>query len=315
MASADFKKLHGKVEVKRILRHCDKYKRKEDKHTNKDINTLLTDLNIQVGGSYEDVCSYYDDLMAELDARPNANKRKDRVTAFSIEVPLPLEYDNLPPDTQDAMRDRIFTCLEEFGGVMLGMYEHSDEKHKYRNKDGKLVDSRTHIHAVVAPVMDGKLNGRSFSSERRMKALNREIEKVCRDFGMQFMTGEGKKSKQTVEELKELSEKREKSIAELQDIEQQKKLAYKELQSIQNLKASASQEYKDFIHTAYSKEKAKYERKIESADNIGSDIAKRVNEPISTLPVRLRELKRGNEFDDMLEETEEKLTGFGTRVY
>lgn len=101
MASVDFLKIHLAVEMKKLLRHCDKDKRLEDNHRNKQIDKDRTHLN-QQQFSYEEACKRYDDRIAELDRKPNANKRKDRVTAFGLEIPVPLGFDRLTSQQKDA---------------------------------------------------------------------------------------------------------------------------------------------------------------------------------------------------------------------
>ena len=280
MAGVNFAKIHTKQHLARIIRHCDSEKRKKDSHTNKHIDKNLTDQNIQVGGSYEDVMNYFNATLDELDKMPHANKRKDRVLAFSLDMPYPPGFDELPDKSKDIIRDRVFSCFESFGGVVLGLYEHCDERHEYTDENGEKVMSRSHIHAVFLPIMDGKLNGREFSSRKRMISLNNEIHGIFEEYGMQFMTGKKKKSKQTVEELKELSDKREQIASELQ--------------RLQTMKMTARNEIRAIFHTEITPYREKLAKNIANAAN---DISNQLFDA-RNIPVRLKEVaQRGNEFD------------------
>ena len=68
--------------MKALLRHCDKNERLKVEHSNEDINKEMTWKNAQFCGSYEEVCNYFDDILRELDSKPKANTRYDRVVAM-----------------------------------------------------------------------------------------------------------------------------------------------------------------------------------------------------------------------------------------
>lgn len=88
MSSLNIKKLK-QTELKPLLRHCDKLLRPKAVHSNIHINPELTDQNEQLRRSYEETCKLFDETIAELDRRPKANHRVDRVVAYAIEGPLP----------------------------------------------------------------------------------------------------------------------------------------------------------------------------------------------------------------------------------
>lgn len=88
MSSLNIKKLK-QTDLKPLLRHCDKYLRPKAVHSNKHINPELTNQNEQLRRSYEETCKLFDDTIADLDRRPKANHRVDRVVAYAIEGPLP----------------------------------------------------------------------------------------------------------------------------------------------------------------------------------------------------------------------------------
>lgn len=210
MASVNFQKIHLAVEMRKLLRHCDKDKRLEDEHSNKHINKDMTYLN-QQQFSYEEACKRYDDRIGELDRKPKANRRKDRVTAFGLDVPVPLGFDRLTPQQKDAWYQMALDeCVIFAGGAdnLVGWYIHEDEKHDYKHyKTGEAKTSREHIHVYVIPEHDGSLNGKWFSSKKRMKEIDRRIhQRSAKEFGLKFMDGSKGKSNEEVEDLKRMSD-------------------------------------------------------------------------------------------------------------
>lgn len=216
VASVNYLKLHGRADVARIVRHCDIRERKKHEHSNIHINKEYSELNGQMKGRgwYEDSMRYYDQRIADLDATTNTNKRKDRVTAFSLEIPFPEknEYGNEIPtnDFVNIVGRRVSGLYGKDNVVNL--YIHKDEKHEYLDH-GEVKMSRDHIHCIVIPEIDGKLNGKAFSSKSNMKRLNKLIDADCKERGFIFLTG-AEPRKKSVEELKRASEK------ELRDIEE-----------------------------------------------------------------------------------------------
>lgn len=211
MASNDFMKLKTSGDVKAQFRHSEKESRKKQNHSNQDINKNMTDLNVSFEMlDYDDLCDKYDKRIEYLDSLPNQNKRKDRVTCFGVETPCPEE---LPEHLEDAWCKRVYEIERDMFGsdnVIDGIV-HRDEKHEYRHAEtGKECVSRTHLHTFVVPEVDGKLNGKAFSSKQRMIQLNNAIQKMSQtEFGVDFLTGEGKKSTKSVEQLKNQSLKKE----------------------------------------------------------------------------------------------------------
>lgn len=210
MASVDFMKLHSAVEVKRMLRHCDSDKRLEDNHSNKNINKDRTHLNRQQFG-YEEASRRYDDRIAELDRNPKANRKSNRVTAFGLEIPVPLGFDTLDSQQKTAWYQMALDeCVSFAGGAqnLIGWYTHEDEKHDYmHSKTGEQKTSREHLHVFVVPEMDGKLGAYKFSSASRMKKINKAIhQRSVKEFGLKFMDGSKGKSNEEVEDLKRMSD-------------------------------------------------------------------------------------------------------------
>lgn len=210
MASVGFEKLKTPQEVKAMFRHCDKEERKKaNSHSNTDINLQSTALNLQYNRDYKTTCKLYDDKIAYLDSLEGANKRKDRVTCFGLNVPVPQGLQaNQEVEWFGKVRDII---KAQYGADnVLQCYIHRDEKHTYKNAEtGQDCESRTHGHFYVVPEHNGKLNGKWFSNRANMNKLNNSIHDMTQsDYGLQFMDGSKRKSKKTVEQLKNESEYR-----------------------------------------------------------------------------------------------------------
>ena len=202
-------------ELKALLRHCDKNERLKVEHSNEDINKEMTWKNAQFCGSYEEVCNYFDDILRELDSKPKANTRYDRVVAYAIEGTLP-EPDE-EKDTQK-QRDAWIAGIEKVikreypEMVVLAKYIHYDEVHEYINpENGERVFSRPHVHMYVMPVIEGRLNGKKFFQHKTsLIQLHRQIDDLTRSiYGFSYGNGTKKKSFDTVEHLKYESKKAE----------------------------------------------------------------------------------------------------------
>lgn len=202
-------------ELKALLRHCDKNERLKVEHSNEDINKEMTWKNAQFCGSYEEVCNYFDDILRELDSKPKANTRYDRVVAYAIEGTLP-EPDE-EKDTQK-QRDAWIAGIEKVikreypEMVVLAKYIHYDEVHEYINpENGERVFSRPHVHMYVMPVIEGRLNGKKFFQHKTsLIQLHRQIDDLTRSiYGFSYGNGTKKKSFDSVENLKYESKKAE----------------------------------------------------------------------------------------------------------
>lgn len=202
-------------ELKALLRHCDKNERLKVEHSNEDINKEMTWKNAQFCGSYEEVCNYFDDILRELDSKPKANTRYDRVVAYAIEGTLP-EPDE-EKDTQK-QRDAWIAGIEKVikreypEMVVLAKYIHYDEVHEYINpENGERVFSRPHVHMYVMPVIEGRLNGKKFFQHKTsLIQLHRQIDDLTRSiYGISYGNGTKKKSFDSVENLKYESKKAE----------------------------------------------------------------------------------------------------------
>lgn len=212
MASCKFEggKYKTSSEVKAHFRHndIDPEKRKIAQKKNKDIDLTKCKDNFSILGlSYEERCKKYDDRIKYLDKNGNTNKRKDRVTAQCIEIPVPA---GLPRDKYHDWFLRIAELLRAKYGEenFIDADVHYDEEHEYRDPETReLVVSRVHGHFMIIPEVDGKLNCKKMTLRKNMKELNREVDTMTQaEFGCSFLTGTKKKSTKKVEELKQESE-------------------------------------------------------------------------------------------------------------
>lgn len=211
MASCDWKKFKSKTEVKAMFRHCESEERMKRVHANKQIDKSRTYLNLSFGAfqnGYGQVSNMYDEYIDRLDALPNQNKRKDRVTCVGLEIPTPYGMDD---QTARDWCKHVYKLLDKkYGKRLIGGTVHFDEVHEYRDPESKGIrKSRPHLHCYVIPEINGKLNAKKFTSRKEMIAMNNNIDELTnrRYQGYQFMTGTKKKSRKTVEQLKNESER------------------------------------------------------------------------------------------------------------
>lgn len=203
MASVNFEKLKTPQQVKAMLRHCDGEERMEANHSNIDIDKSKTSGNMQGDMDYAAACQRYDERIACLDAKPGANRRKDRVTCFGLNVPAP--KDLKPEDEKAFFLAVIEIIINQYGeDNIVQYYMHQDEKHEYiHTETGERCMSRSHLQCYVVPEHNGKLNGKWFSSRANMVKLNNAIHRMAQEqFGVMFMDGSKRKSRKTVEQLK-----------------------------------------------------------------------------------------------------------------
>lgn len=209
MASVNFEKFKSVTQAKAVMRHCDKQERiKTKQHSNDDINQQATERNTQIANrNYNTTCQLFDERLAFLDEQPGANKRKDRVVCFGLNIPAPHGM-----DTQTAKEwfNKAYRAVcEQYGRQnVMNAYIHRDEQHEYTDTESNEKRmSREHMHVIVIPEHDGKLNGKWFSSKRNMIQLNNTLHKMTEDdYSLQFMDGSKKKSRKSVEALKRRSE-------------------------------------------------------------------------------------------------------------
>lgn len=206
MASVDWLKLKGANESKARFWHCDEQKRIEHEHSNKQIDKSRTPMNMAFGAfteGYDAVCAKYDEMIAELDSKEGANKRKDRVTCVGWNIPAPA---GMSDDEARKWFSEVYdTLYAKYGDCMVGGSAHFDEVHAYRDAEtGEARESRPHLHVYAVPVVEGRLNAKQFMARRNMVEMNNAIERMTQEYfpSYKFMDGSKKKSKKSVEELK-----------------------------------------------------------------------------------------------------------------
>lgn len=292
MASLNFKKLKQN-ELKPLLRHNDNEIRLKTNHTNADINKLLTKNNTQTA-PYGEVCRLYDDLLMDLDNRPNKpNLRCDRVTAYAIEGVLPeaAYYDsNNRAKWVHGIQDIIHKDYPE--AEVLAVYIHYDEVHTYTDvRTGELVESKPHMHMYVMPIVgDGKdaklCSAKFYPTPVSMKKFHTAVDNLTVNlFGCHYMDGTQKKSLGSVEELKVKSAKSDidrlqKEALELEqavrnmrmEIRQQERLlAEREAALKEREQMAISEEISDFLESEFGQKSL--ERYRVSAENAHSPVA------------------------------------------
>lgn len=200
MASLDWNKIGAKQKYKSmpaIIRHNSKDSRERTAiHSNPHINASMTQYNYNIDGlTCAERCERYKARLAELDSKPKANKRKDRVTAIALETSVP---EKLTAEQHIAWCQRVYDILSEQFGAENMIYGdvHADEVHEYadtRTKTWK--KSRVHLHVGIVPVDDkGVLNAKKVETRANMNTLNNAIEDMSRrEFGVKWQTGEKRK--------------------------------------------------------------------------------------------------------------------------
>ena len=203
MASVDFHKCKNASDVAAMMRHNDAIERMKHKHANKDIDITRSNLNTQwLPLGYKQTLERYESRINNLDSTTNTNKRKDRVTCFSLCIPIPAEIG----DSEKFSNDIKKLIEAEYGtDNIINAYLHRDEVHDYIDH-GVWKTSLEHLHILVVPEIDGKICGKKFSGKTSMISLNNKINEIClRKYGCSFLTGEAPQKK-TVEQLKKEGE-------------------------------------------------------------------------------------------------------------
>ena len=202
--SVNFKKIKNRSSARALMKHCDKSERLKNNHSNEDINKEETENNLQLyeDKSLKETMKRFTGRIETLDHTTNTNKRKDRVELFALDIPIP---HGIPEkDFFKYMCNALKTVYNEKN--VIAAYLHTDEKHLYLDSSLTTRTSMNHMHVFVVPEIDGRLQGKLFSSKSRMQAINRAIDNYCRKtYGIPFLTGKKTKSRETVEDLKKSS--------------------------------------------------------------------------------------------------------------
>lgn len=205
MASVNWMKIKTSNEAKKIFAHCSTDKRLEHNHSNKEIDKSKTSNNLLFGefkNGYDAVCKLYDEIISELDSKEGANKRKDRVTAIAWEMVCP---EGLNSNETKEWFEKVYNLFTEKYNNILGGTVHLDEVHEYIDSEtGQKKMSRPHIHIYGIPVVDGKLNAKKLMTRENITNSHKMVDTFTKENypHATFLTGKKRKTKKTVEELK-----------------------------------------------------------------------------------------------------------------
>lgn len=216
MASAQWGrgKYHSATEAKAHMRHNDPERRGIDEHANKHIDkTQVYRDRSYYGLSYEEKCRKYDQLVAEgsKDRRMSSGKNA-AVTMQGVVVYEPAGMKEMPDEVFNAWSRRVGDLARErWADCMIDMETHCSEVHDYIDPETKEESiSCRHGHLEFVPLVDGKLNGKAFSSRKNIIEFNNAVQEMTlNEFGMEWNDGTKKKGNKPVEELKAASEKAE----------------------------------------------------------------------------------------------------------
>lgn len=261
MASMDWQKLKTSSQVKAIIRHNDKDKRLNGNHKNEDINKDQTHLNAQTV-NYETACRRYTERIYDLDQRPGANTRKDRVTACMLCTSVP---EGLPEDKEDEWIRKTTDIITHMVGKdnMIGTWTHRDERHEYIDRMTKeKVMSRTHVHIMIIPESNGKLDAKHVCSRSNFIKLNKEIDEMTRsDYDLDYMNGKGS-TKLSINTLKQLSNEAQREREHQQAImklQEQQALLENEIERYRTATQMYLDRVKELDEEKYENEKQKLE--------------------------------------------------------
>lgn len=227
MAGTQLGKHKGGGACKALFRHTTKDVRAKSKHSNPHLDTSLTHLNTSIHGletgtdySYAQMCSLYDEKIEEAD-EAGSSTRKDRVTMLTFISYAP---EGLPEDKQDEWFLKVADIQRELFGAENFIDGHidRDEQHEYVDPDTEeVMASRVHMCSYIIPRKeDGKLCAKDLTKRSVLVKQNKLINEMSiRDYGVEYVTGKGKKSNESVEQLKEKSMKAEAELLakELED--------------------------------------------------------------------------------------------------
>lgn len=212
MAACQWKggKCKSVQQAKAFLRHNDKDRRKDAQHTNPHIDKTKTHLNFSYRGlTYKQRCGVLDARLANTEIGRISSGKNARTIMQSVIVYPPEVISRDPVQCRSWMMDAGRVIEAYFGENFIDMAVDMDEEHEYYDKNGQKQISRNHGHAWLFPEVDGKLNGKAFSSRANIAILNNALDDMSIElYGVPMMDGTKKKGGKTVEELKAESEKR-----------------------------------------------------------------------------------------------------------
>lgn len=212
MASVDWKKYKSKQYVKAVLRHnCNDTREQTQEHTNPHIQPDKTHLNTGFHDTYADAKKRFERGYKRL--TEGKTVRKDAVVGLGFSVPVPK---GLPEDKTEAFLGRVHEILcNRYGAENVVSFSiHRDERHEYIDPDTKQKEeSRDHAQGIILPEVDGGLCAKKVLSRKNMISLNDEIDRMSRaEFGLAFVDGSKRKSRGSVEHMKNESLKAENEL-------------------------------------------------------------------------------------------------------
>ena len=144
-----------------ILAHCERL-RDDGHYGNTDIDSSRTHLNYSLSThSGEEAVSFYKSQLKEkkrtTEEATGRKLRKDANTLMGVVVQIPEEYKNESPERQRAFFQTVHNFLVGEFGLPVSAEVHRDERVKDR-RTGKPVAGRDHLHFMVIPEKDGKIN-------------------------------------------------------------------------------------------------------------------------------------------------------------
>ena len=228
MASADWKKIKSRQQVKAILRHnCKDTREQTQEHSNPHLRPELTVQNTGAWDTYAEAAKRYDDRWAEVNG--DKTVRKDAVVGLGFSIPAP---DALPEEQEDKWFVKVLDIMvTRYGYENIASFAvHRDERHEYIDPDThERKMSRTHAQGILFPEADGTMCAKKIMTKGRMAELNRAIDEMSRtEFGVSFLTGKGTKSRGSVEAMKAKSLQ-----AEIEELERQKAALTREIEGKQ----------------------------------------------------------------------------------
>ena len=299
MASVDWMKLQSGG-MRKLAGHYQQELREKLNHSNHHINPEMTKHNFSIGAKdFYEACDKVNARIQEVDKEhPPKRIKKDRVVACSLYVPCPPEICDKGIEASSDFMRKVYAAMEDYFGKenVGGGFVHLDEQHEYIDANTKEKRMSLHHMNVFLPAfvdediktkkgiehMTG-INGKNFVSRKHMKEVNKIMEDICHEYGIEWHTGQGK-NHETVETLKAKSAEAEREIAEQKlseiqtAIQHNRKIGTKEIAEIKKVREDVASE------------KAELEKVREDVATEKSELEK-VKEDIVVAKSELKDLK------------------------
>lgn len=196
-------------EAKAQFGHSITSRRKAAQHTNLHIDKSLTEYNFTYRGlDYKQCCDAYDKRMAEIDQGRPGNGKNARTIMQSVILYPPAALAGNREKLRDWFEKAGKLAEDRFGADLIDIAVHFDEVHTYTDPETKEErTSREHAHMWLVPEVDGKLNGKKFSSREVITGFNDELQAMSiKKFGCPMMDGSKAKGGRKVEDMKAASQ-------------------------------------------------------------------------------------------------------------